>query len=381
MNPTITLGRIRGIPVGLHWSVLGIFLLIVIGLGAGMLPDIAEGYSDAEYWIAAVVIGVVFFASLLAHEVSHAIVALREGMSVDSLTLWLLGGVAQLRGRVQTPGAEFRIAAVGPAVSLTIGIVGTAVAIALDAADTSELLFAMVAWLAGINIILAVFNMIPAAPLDGGRVLRSALWAWRKDRRWSGVVASRAGRVFGIALITLGALLFLSGRGGLWYVLLGWFLFNIAQAEEQQVVVEDALEGVLVRDVMTPDPLTAPAGISVEQFLDDYVMRHRFATFPIVDDFGRPAGVLTLRRVRERSHGTERAGELACPMDEVPTATPDEALLAVLDRLDDRCAEGRLLVVDGGRVVGIVSPADVRRAMEVHAARPRGVPRSGSPAP
>jgi Zn-dependent protease/CBS domain-containing protein len=381
VESTITLGRIRGIPIGVHWSVLGIFVLIVVGLGAGQLPDLAEGYSDVEYWVAAVVIGIVFFVSLTAHEVSHALVATREGLTVDGLTLWLLGGVARLRGRTASPGAEFRIAVVGPAVSLLIGVVAGAVALALDVADVSALLTATVAWLAGINVILAIFNMIPAAPLDGGRVLRSALWAWRKDRRWSGVVASRAGRGFGVALMALGALLFFTTGNGLWYVLLGWFLFNVAQAEEQQIVVEDALEGVRVRDVMTADPVTAPADLDVDRFLDEYVMRRRYATFPVVDDDGHPRGVLTLRRLRERPHAAgAEIGTLACPMDEVPTARPDEPLVSVLERIDDRCAEGRLLVVDDGRVVGIVSPSDVRRALDVHAAR-RTDPDGAGPGP
>lgn len=370
MTSTVVLGRIRGVEIGVNWSVLGILVLITFGLAAVRFPDTAEGYATGEYWAAAAVTGLVFLASILLHEVSHALVALREGLGVRGITLWLLGGVAQLEGRAAGPGAEFRIAAVGPFVSLVIGVVAGAVAMGFSAADVSPLVTATLAWLAGINVVLAVFNMVPAAPLDGGRVLRSALWAWRKDAHWSAIVASRAGRVFGAFLIALGVLLFLDDRGGIWFVLLGWFLFNMARAEEQQLVVEESLAGLRVRDVMTADPVTAPAEIGIERFLDDYVLRHRFATFPVVDASGEARGVLTLRRVRERSDAAATTvGELACPMDDVPTAGPDEPLVSVLGRLDDDCAEGRMLVLDDGRLVGIVSPVDIRRALEVHAAR------------
>jgi len=380
MTSTVTLGRIRGVEIGVNWSVLGILLLITFGLGAVRFPDTAEGYADGEYWLAAVVTGLVFLGSILLHEISHALVALREGLQVRGITLWLLGGVAQLEGRARGPGAEFRIAAVGPFVSLVIGAVAGVIAMAFSAADVSPLVTATLAWLAGINVVLAVFNMVPAAPLDGGRVLRSVLWAWRKDAHWSAIVASRAGRVFGAVLIGFGVLLFLSDRGGLWFVLLGWFLFNMARAEEQQLVIEESLSGLRVRDVMTADPVSAPSDIGVDQFLDDYVLRHRFATFPVVDPEGHPRGVLTLRRVREGSRGSDASvGELACPMDEVPTAGPDDLLVSVLGRLDDRCAEGRMLVLDDGRVVGIVSPVDVRRAMDLHAARHPGVHPSERP--
>lgn len=380
METSLTLGHVRGVRVGLHWSVLVILALIALGLATVQLPDSADGYSDLEYWVAAVVTGVVFLASILAHELSHALVAIRAGQHVESITLWLLGGVAQLERGADSPGEEFRIAAVGPATSLAIGIATGAVAGALDAAGASDLLVAVLAWMAGINVILAVFNMIPAAPLDGGRVLRAALWAWKHDRVESAVVAARAGRYFGLALIALGVFLFVAGAGGLWFVLLGWFLTNAARAEEEQVRIEDRLGGVLVRDVMSTRPVSAPAGIDAQHFLDEYVMRHRFSTFPIVDPAGRPTGLLNLRRLKALEAGDRprtSVDALVCPLDEVPRARPDEPLVEVLPRMRDDCAEGRMLVFEGERLVGILSPTDVRRALELADVRRGGDGRVG----
>lgn len=377
MDASVTIGHVRGVRVGLHWSVLVIVALVALGLATVQLPDAATGYTGTEYWGAALVTAVVFVASILAHELSHALVAIRAGRQVRAITLWLLGGVAELERGADSPGEELRIAIAGPATSAAVAVVAGAATAALHAAGASPLAVAVAAWIAGMNAILAVFNMVPAAPLDGGRVLRAALWAWRHDRVGSAVAAARAGRLFGLTLVVLGALLFLTGGGGLWFVLLGWFLMNAARAEEFQVEVEDRLAGVRVGDVMSRDPLCAPAALDAQRFLDEFVMRHPFSTFPIVDAAGRPTGLLTLRRLKALD-AAERArtpvAAVACPLDEVPRANPDEPLVAALARMRDDCAQGRLLVFEGDRLVGLLSPTDVQRALDRAELRRRAAP-------
>lgn len=373
MTGGIPLGRIRGVRVTVDWSVLAIAALLTVGLAGSRLPDEAPGYADALYWIAGIVTAVAFLASVLAHEVSHAVVAGREGIEVEGITLWLFGGLAQLTGEPRTPGADLRVAASGPAVSVAVGVVAGAAALALDAAGGPALVVAMLGWLGGINLVLAAFNLIPAAPLDGGRILRAALWAWRKDRVWAATAAARAGRWFGVLLIAAGVAQFLGGvPGGLWTAFIGWFLLNAARAEEGATIVHARLAGVRVRDVMTPDPVTGPGWWTVDAFIDEVVLRHRCSAFPVEDFEGHLQGLVTLNRLRavpadERAR--LRVLDVARPLSEVPTAKPDELLLDVLARATGG-SDGRVLVVDdAGGVVGIVSPSDVTRALEVGALR------------
>ncbi|MDQ1521663.1 MAG: hypothetical protein QOI55_2736 [Actinomycetota bacterium] len=369
MRATLTLGRIRGITVGVHWSVVVVLAIVAVGLAQQRLPDDLGGYSTTAYWAAAIVTAVLFLASILAHEVSHSLVARRRGVEVDSITLWLLGGISQLRGDATSPGDAFWIAVVGPLTSLAIGVVAGAAAFAVRAVDVSPLIVWMLAWLSAINVVLGLFNLVPAAPLDGGRVLAAALWKWKKDRLRATIIASTVGRAFGYLLVALGAFLFFNNSAeGLWDVLLGWFLINAAAAEEERARTEQSLGSLQVRDLMTADPATAPADIDVERFVDDYVMRSHHSTFPVLDGDGQVRGLFTLRQAkalpRERWSAT-RIGDLACPFSEVPTARPDEPAAVAVERMDDRCAEGRVLVLDDARLVGILSPSDVRRAFEL----------------
>lgn len=369
MKSTLKLGRIAGVAVGVHWSVLAIVVLLVVGL-TGRLPEVAPGYPTAAYLGAAVVAAVLFVASLLAHELAHAVVARRNGVEVDGITLWLLGGIARLRGEAPTPGADFRISAVGPATSLVIaglfyGLVWLGVV-----ADLNDLMLSVANYLAVINAVLAVFNLIPAAPLDGGRILRAAVWRWRGDRVAATVVAARAGRIFGFTLIGLGILQAISGGGfgGLWWVLLGLFVVTMANAEEQHARTSTALAGVRVRDVMTEQPETLDADMTVTDFVEHIVLARRHATFPLLDHGGGLVGLVTFSRIRAvpaDQRATTRLRDVACPPAEIPTGHPDEPLTDLLPRLGHD-TDGRALVFAGAQLVGIVSPSDVSRAAALH---------------
>lgn len=379
MTESFSLGRIAGIRVGAHWSVLAILALIAVGLAAGRLPLVAPGRSGLAYAVAGLVTALVFLASLLAHEVSHALVALRNGLGVDRITLWLFGGVALLRGEAASPGADLRIAGVGPAVSALLGLAFGGIAALAAGAGAGPLVVAALGWLAVINVILALFNLIPAAPLDGGRVLRAAVWRRTGDRHRAALIAARAGRVLGIALVAIGLaeVVLLRGFGGLWLALLGWFLVTAARAEEQYTVQQRALAGVPVADVMTPDPTTAPPELSVQRFIDDYLMSARFSALPLLDHADRLVGLVTVNRIRQVP-APDRAGtrllDVACPPNEVPVAAPEEPLTDLLPRMAG-CTDGRAAVLDSdGRLVGIVSPSDVARAVQSGELRSRAEP-------
>ena len=243
MGQSFSLGRISGIRIGVNWSVLLIVALLAYGLAAGQFPADAPQRPEAEYVVAAIVTAVAYMASLLAHELAHSLVARRNGVQVEGITLWLLGGVSRLQGEIPVPGAEVRVAGVGPLTSLVLGGVFSLVAWGLDSSGTGGVAVAALAWLGGINILLAVFNVIPAAPLDGGRLLQAVLWAITKDRLKAAMWAARSGQVFGWALFVIGGYLVLARRdySWIWFIILGWFLTSAATAENQQAVVQSRL--------------------------------------------------------------------------------------------------------------------------------------------
>jgi Zn-dependent protease/CBS domain-containing protein len=370
VRASISLGRIAGIRVGINASVFLIVAILVVGLATGQLPAAYPGRGFLAYAIAAIVAAVVFLASLLAHELAHSVVARRNGIEVESIVLWLLGGVAQLRGEAKTPGADFRIAIVGPLTSLVLGVGFGLAAGGLTLLGGTGLPVGVLSYLAATNVLLAVFNLIPAAPLDGGRVLRAALWRWRGNRQRAAVNAARAGRVVGFLLIALGVLQLVTGLGlgGVWLALIGWFMVSAATAEEQQARLSGRLAGVRVADVMTPQPLTLDPNLTVDHFVGQVALTHRFSTYPLVDPVGQLTGLVTLNRVRAvppAERATTHLREIACAPNEVPVARPDDSLVELLERMHG-CADGRAIVIDGaGRVVGLVSPSDVARALQL----------------
>jgi Zn-dependent protease/CBS domain-containing protein len=296
-------------------------------------------------------------------------VAQRNGVGVEGIVLWMFGGVARLTGEADDPGADLRISGVGPLVSALLAAAFYGVAVLVARAGAPGIVVGSVAWLAIINGMLAIFNLMPAAPLDGGRILRAFLWSRHGDRSRAAITATRAGQVFGWLLVAGGLFLFavLAGFGGLWLALIGWFITSAARAEEQQVRVRDALAGVRVSDVMTPDPAVVRGDVDVATFIEDYVLRNRYSAFPLQEPSGELQGLVTLNRVKQvpRERRPElRIRDIACPMGEVATARPDEELTDLLPRMA-ACGDGRVLVIeDGQRLVGIVSPTDVSRAIE-----------------
>ena len=369
VNESFRLGRIAGVRVGVNSSVVVIVAILVGGLALGRFPQQLPGRGTGAYVLAALVAATAFLASLLAHEIAHAVVARRNGVEVEGITLWLLGGVAQLKGEARSPGAEFRIAGVGPLTSAVLAGSLALLALLASAAGVGGLPLAVLQYLAVINLSLAVFNLLPATPLDGGRLLRAFLWRRRGDASSAAVTAARAGRVFGFVLIALGVLQVVSGGGlgGLWSALIGLFIVQTATAEEQQALVTGRLGDLRVAQVMSGPARTADPDLTVERFLHDVVLVQRFSTYPLVGSDGRLAGLVTLNRLRgvpaaERTTTTLRA--VACPLPEVTVTTPDERLTAVLPRLAG-CTDGRAVVLDGERVVGVLSPTDVARTLQL----------------
>ena len=369
MNENLSLGRIAGIHVGLNWSLLVVAALIAWSIATGILPAAAPGQTSAAYWTAGVVSAFVYLASLLAHELAHSIVATRRGVKVEGITLWLFGGVSRFSSESSSPGSQAWITFVGPLTSLLLGGVFLLIAAVVGGGANSALLSASLAWLGYINILLGVFNLLPAFPLDGGRILQSLIWRGTGDRLRATRIAARIGMVFAYLFIAYGLItFFVAGSifGGVWAVFLGWFLLSAARAEEAGGLIRQALSGISVAEVMTPNPVQAPDNISVDEALHSYVLTSRHSTFPTHDASGQLSGLLTmaaLKNVAADARPTTRIKEIICPLDRVSTAAPADPATNLLN-VSDGCSDGRTLVIDNGRLVGIISPSDVSRLMQ-----------------
>ncbi|MDQ6614659.1 MAG: site-2 protease family protein [Actinomycetota bacterium] len=350
-----------------------IFGLFTWSLATVWLPAQAPGHSAAAYWASGIGGAVLLLACLLAHELAHAVVARREGIEVEGLTLWMFGGVASLGGEAPTAAADLRIAIVGPATSLALAAGFGLMAGALATVGASDLVVSVAEWLAGLNLLLGLFNLVPGAPLDGGRVLRALLWRRHGDRVRAALTATRAGRMVAFGLIGLGLVEVLAGGGvsGLWLVLIGWFVFNAARAEEASILNRCLLAGVRVGDVMSPEPKAAPGWLSVDAFIEDYVLGSRHSAYPVARLDGRIQGLVSLaqlRAVAPAARMTVLVADVAIPLADVPVATTDEDLVSLLSRLSPATG-GRALVFAGDKLVGIVTPADVSGALERMALR------------
>ncbi len=370
MFNSIHLGTVRGIPVGANWSVFLIAWLIAWGLAGRALPSQVPGLEPALYWAAGIVAAAAFFASLLVHELAHALVARREGHAVEGITLWLLGGVARISGDARTPGAEARIAGVGPLASFVLAGALGLLAAGLSLPPTGDLVSltqAVVGWLAVVNIILALFNLLPGAPLDGGRIARAVLWRWRGDKlqatRWS----TGLGQLLGYGLVGFGLVELVAGAdiGGLWSIVLGIFLSSAAGLERRQTELSETLRGVRVAEVMTRDPARVPGTLTVDTFVSAALSESRTSTWLLTGSGGTVTGLLgvdRLRAIRGAARRQTRLQDVATPLDRVASATRDEMLLDLLARLDDG-QPPRALVREGEAILGLVTPEDVARAV------------------
>lgn len=370
MRDTIPLGRIAGFRVDAHWSVVVILWLFTWSLATTLPRDVA-GYPRGAYWAAGACGALVLLGSLLAHELAHAVVARRVGVTTGSVTLWLFGGVTTLQGEAPNPKAAFRIAAAGPATSLALSVAFAVLAIALESVQIAVIAVSVAWWLSAVNLLLGLFNLLPGAPLDGGRLVRALLWQRHGDRVRAAVGAARAGRVVAIVLITLGLAEFLAGGliSGVWLAFIGWFIFAAAREEELQATTQQMFSGMCVADAMTPKPHTAPGWISVEEFIQRYVLGDRHSAYPITDPDGSTVGLVTLRQLRDVAadlRATTTVRDIALPLQNVPTAAPGEPLNALLQRMTPVGPRSRALVIEGGSVVGIVTSGDVARLIDVY---------------
>lgn len=382
MNRGFSIGRILGIDVVFDWSLLIIVFLVTFSLAAGVFPLWHPDWGGGLLWLVAFVTASCFLLSIFLHELSHALVGRALGIDIRRITLFIFGGMAELEHEPRRWWAEFWMAIVGPLASVLIGLAclngGAALAANADfeignPADLAALgpLATILVWLGPINIALAIFNLVPGFPLDGGRVLRAVLWGITGDlyraTRW----ASAAGRGFGMLLIGMGIAMFLGLRvpyfgsgvvGGLWLVLIGWFLHNAAQLSYKQLLAQRSLAGLPVSRLMVSDIATVNPEIPLNTFIDDYLIAHQQASFPVVQD-GRLVGLADFEHVRKLPPGARSGrtvGEIMTPASDLTVITPGSAVADALEAISRRAIDPLPVVADG-QVRGILRRDDILR--------------------
>ncbi|MDD3927331.1 MAG: site-2 protease family protein, partial [bacterium] len=335
--------------------------LLTYALAAGYFPQMFPTRSPAVHWLLGAVASLLLFVSVLIHELMHSVVAKRNNIPISGITLFIFGGASQMTDEPGTAAAEFKMAIVGPLTSLVLAVIFYAVTRLAATQDWGVLLVGLSLYLTAINFILAVFNLVPGFPLDGGRVLRSIIWRITGDLTRSTRIAAYVGIGIAYTLIFLGILSVLSGNlGGIWLVLIGWFLQNAAQRSYQQLLIRRSLGEVKVRQIMTRDVITVPADITLDRLVEDYFFRYKHATFPVLRD-GRLIGLVVFNDIkdvpRELWSGTT-AGQTLRELTPDLEIAPDDDAYDALERIAQGDA-GRLLVIGDAGLEGIVSRKDI----------------------
>ncbi|HXZ47778.1 MAG TPA: site-2 protease family protein [Usitatibacter sp.] len=384
----LRLGRIAGIDIVMDWSLLIIFFLIALSLGAGLFPAWHPDWSPGLAWTTALAAAALFFASVLAHELSHALVGRSYGISIRRITLFIFGGMAHMEGQPRTWRAELAMAIVGPITSLVLGFVFLWIAGAVAGPVTLDMeeprryvaslgaLPTLLLWLGPINILLGIFNLVPGFPLDGGRVLRAILWGATGDMvratRW----ASRGGQFVAWTLIGLGFLMMLGLRvpffgtglvGGMWLAFIGWYLNNAALVSYRQLLVREALEDVPVERIMQTRFVRIAPELSVARLVDEHVMASGQRAFPVEQD-GRFVGMVSLSDIQKRpraSWAETRVDQIMTPAASLATVSPRQDAAEAANEMASRDVN-QLPVVDGTRLMGLLRREDVLKWLSLH---------------
>jgi Zn-dependent protease/predicted transcriptional regulator len=366
----ITLVKLFGfeVKIDLSWLVLG--LLITWTLAQGFFPNSYKGLAPAIYWIMGAAAALGLLISIVFHELWHSLIARRFGLRMKGITLFIFGGVAEMTDEPPSPQAEFFMAVAGPVSSVVLGAALAGLSELARSIHGPVPVVGVASYLGFLNMMLAVFNLIPAFPLDGGRVLRAALWGWKKNIRWATQIASSIGSGFGLVMVLIGAVQFIFGNfiGGIWLFLIGMFLRGASRSALVQLNIRRALQGEHVRRYMKSNPITVSPSVSIQDFVDDYIFKYHFKMFPVVLD-GRLVGCATLGQVKDvpkEQWPVKNVSELTTVCSADNTVRPDDDVLNAL-ALMSRTNTSRLMVVDGDNLVGVITAKDIMKLLSLKA--------------
>jgi len=365
---SVSLFKIFGFEIKIDLSWLILAALITWSLATGLFPEYYKGLPPAAYWWMGAAGAVGLFLSIVFHELAHSLVARNYGISMKGITLFIFGGVAEMEDDPPNPRAEFFMAIVGPLSSAAISLFLFLILFWGKERGWPVTINGVLAYLAWLNIVLAVFNLVPAFPLDGGRVLRSALWSWKKNLRWATAIAAKVGSGLGIALIIAGIISIFTGNfvGGLWWFMIGLFIRSAAQRSYQQLLARGIFQSKKVKDLMVKDPLTVPRSLSLEEFINDYVYKYHFQMYPVLS-FGKLTGCVSVHQAAAMPRdewSMQTVGAIATPCNEDTTIGPEEDANKAL-AIMNRTGNSRLLVVKGDQLVGIIALKDMLKLLSL----------------
>ncbi len=368
LGRSVTLMRLFGFEVKIDFSWLILGLLITWTLAKGFFPGSYQGLPVPTYWMMGVAGALGLLISIVFHELWHSLIARRFGLPMKGITLFVFGGVAEMTDEPPHPRAEFFMAVAGPLSSIFLGFLLLGIGFLGASGGWPRPVLGVVNYLGLLNLVLAGFNLLPAFPLDGGRVLRAVLWGWKDNIRWATRIASQIGAAFGLVLIVVGAIEFVMGNiiGGVWMFLIGMFLRGASQTAYKQLLIRRALEGESVRRFMKENPVTVSPSISLQELIDDYIFKHHFKMFPVVKD-DKLLGCVTVNQVKQvpkEEWPSRRVDDLALGCTEENTISPDEDAMKAL-ALMNRANASRLMVVDKGKLVGMIALKDMMRFLSL----------------
>lgn len=363
----ISLFRIAGIRITLDFSWFIIFGLVLFALSAGYLPQAFPGQETQSYWIAGLAATLLFFMSVVLHELAHSLVAIRQGIDIPEITLFIFGGVARLSEEPQDPTTEFKVAVVGPLMSFALAAAFGALKIALQGFEPS-LLVVVIGYLSWINLALGIFNLIPGFPLDGGRILRAFLWWKTGSLTRATKVAADFGKGFAVAIMVLGGLQIFAGAliNGLWFIFIGMFLQGMSARGYEELVIRKSLEGVHVDEVMVREVVSVPTDLSISDLIHDYFLHYAFRGFPVTAN-GRVVGVVSVAAVGQTPRETydqRRVADIMTPLHEDLLIEAKASLAEALMKMS-RGEQERLLVLEGHRLAGLVTKTGLLRFVQL----------------
>jgi Zn-dependent protease/CBS domain-containing protein len=356
------LGSIFGFEIRIDLSWFIIFFLILWTLTVSVFPANYPELGETAYIVMGVVGTILFFASLIAHELSHSLVAKAKGIPVEGITLFVFGGIARTRMDAESPGDEFQIAGVGPLVSLVLAGLFGLIWWWGRSAGWTVVVTGVAGYLGSINLLLAIFNLLPGFPLDGGRLFRSIIWKITGDLKKATRIASWGGQFLSFLIIALGVVQLLGGNilSGLWLILIGWFLFNAAEMSYQQHLIRTSLEGVRAKELMTRSPETVSPDLTLQELVDNYFLRRRYQAFPVTRQ-NHPVGIVTLNQVKEIPRDqwtTLTVAKIMTPIDNTIAVRSEENMTQVLQKMENSDV-GRVLVTRGDELEGIITGGDI----------------------
>jgi Zn-dependent protease/predicted transcriptional regulator len=358
----ITLFKLLGFSVRIDLSWIIIVILVTWSLALGLFPQYYKDLPQATYWLMGAIGALGLFASIVFHELCHSLVARRYGLPMKGITLFIFGGVAEMEEAPPSAKVEFLMAVAGPISSILLGGFFYGILVLGRGIGFPDPVKGVIGYLAVINMVLAGFNLLPAFPLDGGRMLRATLWSWKGDLRWATSIASRIGTGFSMVMVFFGILQVLLGNfiGGIWWFMIGMFLQNAARGSYQQVLTRQAFKGEKVRRFMEPNPVTVPPSISIKELVEEFFYKYYFKMFPVVEN-GKLLGCITSQQIKGISRqewSQHTVGELVWRCSLLNTIDPESDAMKALSHMS-RTGTSRLMVVEDDRLVGIVALKDM----------------------